>query len=136
LTHAFAVSYFFNVTLAGAFAGAFAGDCADLAAGAFGFGGAPFCSVLAWDDLEGEAFGCGALGWGAFACEGLLDPFFPFFEGPSFGGGPRFALAAFLRSNSAFWACSNCFLFHCSSFNCFSVICHTTGLRRTLARRA
>lgn len=47
--------------LSGAFAGAF-GACNGLAAGAFGFGGAPFCWVLAGVDLEGDALGCGALG--------------------------------------------------------------------------
>ena len=63
------ISYFFNGALAGALTGAFAGAfagaldaCAGLAAGALGFGGAPLCSVLAWDVLGGEAFGCGALG--------------------------------------------------------------------------
>ena len=55
------ISYFFNGAFAGAFAGAL-GVCAGLAAGALGFGGAPLCSVLAWDVLGGEAFGCGALG--------------------------------------------------------------------------
>lgn len=51
--------------LSGAFAGAFAGaldTCDGLAAGAFGFGGAPFCWVLAGVDLGGDALGCGALG--------------------------------------------------------------------------
>ena len=51
--------------LSGAFAGAFAGAlgaCDGLAAGAFGFGGAPFCWVLAGVGLGGDALGCGALG--------------------------------------------------------------------------
>ena len=80
-----------------------------------------------------SALGWEAFGWGVFACCVL---FTPFLEAPSLGGGGLFALAAFLRSNSAFCACNNCFLFHWSSFICFSLICHTTGSRRILARRA
>ena len=53
--------YFLSGAFAGAFAGAF-GACDCLAAGAFGFGGAPFCWVLAGVGLEGDALGCGALG--------------------------------------------------------------------------
>ena len=53
--------YFLSGALAGAFAGAF-GACDGLAAGAFGFGGAPFCWVLAGVDLVDEALGCGAFG--------------------------------------------------------------------------
>ena len=81
-------------------------------------------------------FCCGA---GGFA--GDLAPFplpfpFPFFFGPNFGGGPLLALSFFLRSNSAFCAESNCFCFHRNSRICFSVICQTTGSRRTFALRA
>ena len=49
--------YFLSGAFAGALAGAF-GACDGLAAGAFGFGGAPFCWVLAGFGLGGDALGC------------------------------------------------------------------------------
>ena len=99
-----------------------------------------FCGVLACGGLGGAGLACGAFGWGTFACDALFSPatdpaFELFFDGPSLGGGGRFARAIFLRSNSAFCACNSCFLFHCSSLSCFSVTCHTTGFRKILFLR-
>ena len=95
---------FFADVFAGAFDGA-----GVFAEGVLAVAGALFCVALASGALRGSALGCEAFGWGTFACCVLLPPFL---DAPSLGGGGLFALAAFLRSNSAFCARSNCFLFH------------------------
>jgi len=88
------ISYFLAEPLGtcGAFAAAFAGA---------------FCGFLACGALGEAGLARGAFGSSTFACGALFPPatepaLDAFFDSPSFGGAGLFALAAFLRSTSAF----------------------------------